>query len=111
MAHQYTTMVLEWLNVVNNVQPCRCLTNGIQRRSNVVMLSGMPSRMEVVFSKGWCVWVALSSEFIDCTLPHHKYCGHSVIDGVLESSLRVTIDYNLLCIRVCAFYKSSMDIV
>ena len=40
MAHQYTTMVLEWLNVVNNVQPCRCLTNGIQRRSNVVMLSG-----------------------------------------------------------------------
>ena len=40
MAHQYTTMVLERLNVVNNVQPCRCLTNGIQRRSNVVMLSG-----------------------------------------------------------------------
>ena len=41
MAHQYTTMVLERLNVVNNVQPCRCLTNGIQRRSNIVMLSGM----------------------------------------------------------------------
>ena len=35
-----------------------------------------------------------------------KYCGNSVIDGVLESSLSVTIDYNLLCIRVCACYKS-----
>ena len=46
-----------------------------------------------VISEGWCVRVALSSEFIDCT-----YCGHSVIGGVLESSLRVTIDYNLLCI-------------
>ena len=31
---------------------------------------------------------------------------NSVIDGVLESLLpRVTIYYNLLCIRVCAFYK------
>ena len=40
MAHQYTTMVLEWMSVVNNVQTCRCLTNSIQRRSNVVMLSG-----------------------------------------------------------------------
>ena len=30
---------------------------------------------------------------------------NSVIDGVSESSLRVTIYYNLLCIRVCAFYK------
>ena len=29
----------------------------------------------------------------------------SIIYGVLESSLRVTIDYILLCIRVCAFYK------
>ena len=34
-----------------------------------------------------------------------------MIDGVLESSLNVTIDYNLLCIRVCAFYKSSLDIL
>ena len=40
-----------------------------------------------------------------CTLLHNKYCGNSVIDGVLESSLSVTIDYNLLCLRVCAFYK------
>ena len=47
MAHQYTTMVLEWLNVVNNVQPCRCLTNGIQRRSNVVMLSGSPNNLKM----------------------------------------------------------------
>ena len=45
------------------------------------------------------------------TLSHNKLCGNSVIDGVLESSLSVTIDYNLLCIRVCAFYKSSLDIV
>ena len=36
----------------------------------------------------------------------------SVIDGALESSLSVTIDYNyILCIKVCAFYKSSLDIV
>ena len=33
-----------------------------------------------------------------------------MIDGVLESSLRVAIDDNLLC-RVFAFYKSSMDIM
>ena len=45
------------------------------------------------------------------TLSHNKYCGNSVIDDVLESSLRVTIYYNLLCIRVCVFYKSSVDIV
>ena len=32
------------------------------------------------------------------TFSHNKYCGNSVIDGVLESSLSVTIDYNLLCI-------------
>ena len=32
-------MVLGWINVVNNVQPCRCSANGIQRRSDVVMLS------------------------------------------------------------------------
>ena len=30
---------------------------------------------------------------------------NSVIEGVLESSLRVTLYYNLLCNRVCAFYK------
>ena len=41
MAHQYTTMVLGWINVVNNVQPCRCSANGIQRRPDVVMLSGI----------------------------------------------------------------------
>ena len=51
------------------------------------------------------VWTGCS------TLLHNKYCGNSVIDGVLESSLSVQIDYNLLCIRVCAFYKSSLDIV
>ena len=45
------------------------------------------------------------------TLSHNKLCGNSVIDGALESSLSVTIDYNLLCIRVCAFYKASLDIV
>ena len=28
---------------------------------------------------------------------------NSVIDGVLESSLRVTLYYNLLCIRVCVY--------
>ena len=64
-----------------------------------------------VISKCWCVCVALSSEFIDCTLSHNKYFGKSVIHGVLESSLRVTIDKKLLCISVCAFYKSSIDIV
>ena len=38
MAHQYTTMVLAWLdNVVNNVQPCRCSANGMRRRSDVVV--------------------------------------------------------------------------
>ena len=37
------------------------------------------------------------------TLLHNTYCGNSVIDVVLESSLSVTIDYNLLCIRVCCF--------
>ena len=30
---------------------------------------------------------------------------NSVIDGVLETSLRVTLYYNLVCIRVCGFYK------
>ena len=45
------------------------------------------------------------------TLSHNKLCDNSVIVGVLESSLSVTIDYNLLCIRICAFYKSSLDIV
>ena len=45
------------------------------------------------------------------TLSHNKLCGNSVIDGVLESSLSVTIIDNLLCIRVCAFYKSSLDSV
>ena len=35
-----------------------------------------------VISKGWCVWAALSSELIYCTLLHNIYCGHSVIDGV-----------------------------
>ena len=45
------------------------------------------------------------------TVSHIKLCGNSVIDGVLESSLSVTIDYNLVCIRVCAFYKSSLDII
>ena len=40
------------------------------------------------------VWTGCS------TLSHNNYCGNSVIDGVLESSLSVTIDYNLLCIRV-----------
>ena len=45
MAHQYTTMVLGSINVVNNVQPCRCSDNGIQRRSDVVMLSGYRPRI------------------------------------------------------------------
>ena len=45
------------------------------------------------------------------TLSNNKLCGNSVIDGALESSLSVTIDYNLLCIRVCAFYESSLEIV
>ena len=36
---------------------------------------------------------------------------NSVIDGVLESSLRVTIYDNLLCIRVCVLNKSSLDII
>ena len=44
------------------------------------------------------VWTGCS------TSSHNKYCGNSVIDGVLESSLSVTIDYNLLCIRVCCFF-------
>ena len=48
MAHQYTTMVLGWINVVNNVQPCRCSTNGIQRRSIVVVLSGMSHMTKLV---------------------------------------------------------------
>ena len=37
------------------------------------------------------------------TLSHNKYCDNSVIDGVLESSLMVTIYHKLLCIRVCDF--------
>ena len=40
------------------------------------------------------VWTACRN------LSHNKLCGNSVIYGVLESSLRVTIDYNSLCIRV-----------
>ena len=40
-------MVLEWINVVNNVQPCRCSANGMQRRSNVVMLSGRVQQVVV----------------------------------------------------------------
>ena len=36
------------------------------------------------------------------TLSHNKLCGNSVIDGALESSPSVTIDYNLLC----TVYKS-----
>ena len=50
--------------------------------------------------------------FTGCsTLSHNKLCGNSVIYGVLESSLSVTIDYNLFCIRVCALKKSSLNIV
>ena len=30
---------------------------------------------------------------------------NSVNGGVLESALRVTLYYNLLCVRVCDFYK------
>ena len=41
------------------------------------------------------------------TLSHNKYCLNSGIDGVLESSLSVTIDYNLLCIRVCAYLNQA----
>ena len=41
MAHQYTTMVLGWIDVVNNVQPCRCSANGMRPWSDVVVLSGM----------------------------------------------------------------------
>ena len=37
------------------------------------------------------------------TLSHNKYCGNSVIDGFLESLLNVTVNYNLLFIRVCVF--------
>ena len=42
--------VVEWIDVINNVQPCQCSANGIQRRSNVVMLSGyrMMLGMEVM---------------------------------------------------------------
>ena len=40
MAHQYTTMVLGWIDVVNNVQPCRCSANGMRPWSDVVVLSG-----------------------------------------------------------------------
>ena len=36
-------MVLGWIDVVNNVQPCRCSANGMRRRSDVVVLSGMDS--------------------------------------------------------------------
>ena len=45
------------------------------------------------------------------TSTHNELCGNSVIDGVLESSLSVKIAYNLVCIRLCAFYKSILDIV
>ena len=41
MAHQYTTMVIGWIDVVNNVQPCRCSANGMRPWSDVVVLSGM----------------------------------------------------------------------
>ena len=57
-------------------------------------------------SKGCHVQSALSPGFIDFTLSNIKYCGNSVIDGVLESTKkRVEIDYKFLCIRVCAFYR------
>ena len=39
------------------------------------------------------------------TLSHTKYCDNSEIDGVLESSLRVTLYYNVMCIRGCALKK------
>ena len=45
------------------------------------------------------------------TSSHNKYCGNSVIDGVLESSLSITIDYNLLCIRVCCFSINQASIL
>ena len=51
------------------------------------------------------VWTGCS------TLSHTIIYGNSVLDGALESSLSATIDYILLCIQVCAFYKSSLDIV
>ena len=38
------------------------------------------------------------------TLSHNTYCDNSGIDGVLESSLRVKIYYNLLCIRPLCFF-------
>ena len=40
------------------------------------------------------VWTGCS------TLSHNRYCGNSVIDGVLESSLCVTIDYNSLLLFI-----------
>ena len=59
------------------------------------LLNPMQSRMEVMLSVKVDVWVALSPEFIDCTLLHNKYCGHLVVDGILESSLRVTKEFVL----------------
>ena len=47
MAHQYTTMVLGWIDVVNNVQLCRCSANGMRPWSDVVVLSGMISSCSV----------------------------------------------------------------
>ena len=42
-------MVIGWINVVNNIQPCRYSTNGIQRWSIVVMLYGMEYMNELPF--------------------------------------------------------------
>ena len=61
MAHQYTTMVLGWINVVNNVQPCRCSANGMRRRSDVVVLSG------VVDATGAVVVDAIGAVVMDAT--------------------------------------------
>ena len=52
-------------------------------------------------------------DWIYSTLSQNKYCGNSVIGGVSESSLMVTIDSNFLCIQDCVLYiyKPSMNIV
>ena len=100
---KYHMQTYVYVMVINNKRRGRLFLN-IEGSSCVDLLATY--RLSISGGqKRELVWTGCS------TLLHNKYCVKSVIDGVLESPLRVTIYYNVLCIRVCAFYKLSMDIV
>ena len=94
--HQYTTMVLDWINVVNNVQRCRCSTNGIQRRSNVVMLSGKQPQTQAT---QWDLLIAtpsLLSQSCPSNNYHHLPTQHPTVETIKPNSNFQSVTNSLL---------------